>query len=407
METSKKIALICASPPGINPGMSSVDLGFLSLVSQHNIPGQVTMYQLYSPPKILDKPGDVQIQYSTLPDDPDFFESQDLIIFWGDFLQMYQYHEVVAKILVSKNRFANIEEAKKRVKEVFLLKGKSTEVIQKAYSFGGTILFNTITNETEVDYREALSNFLAHAGGLWFRDVFSALKACHLRNIYQPACLGVDCATLIDPELIKKSNDQNTSEKQIGLFIGRTAIHVREIADFAIEITRRISGKINWLEWGDVRAFPSLRKVREVLTDFPVDGYNEEGIRNPEHALKSLTAYKLIITDTYHVCVNAWNLGIPAICFYGSDVIIKQDVSSGNIFSKRDKRQVFMSMYDGLDFLISFAELKNQDLIEKRIEMLIDKIGSTIAIRAINQRIRQHAIQSGQAFIDSINKHLW
>lgn len=386
--------------------MSSVDLGFKSLISKYNIPGKFTYYQLYSPPTGTNTIGKPGIAYAILPQDFRFYESQDLIIFWGDFLHMYQYQEAVAKILFLKKQYTTKKSAKNRVKEVFLLKGQSKKVLAKTYSFGSTILFNTISNETEVEYRDALANFLSGVAGVWFRDVFSALKANHIRGVYHDSCLGVDCATLIDPEFLNITNQKQNYPPHLGLFIGRTVNYITEIVGFAKEIETQISGHMSWIKWGDSRAFPTLKAVRKVIAKESMEGFTDLGEADTALALSRLATYDLIITDTYHICVNAWNLGIPAICVYGNDTYNERNVNAGNLLAKRDKRQVFMSMYDALDFLIPYTELAIQDLKQRRISLLIDRFKTGVEIKAIRQRLRQHAVQSGQAFIDSISKHL-
>jgi len=55
-----------------------------------------------------------------------------------------------------------------------------------------------------------------------------------------------------------------------------------------------------------------------------------------------LTECEICITDVYHVCVNAWSAGIPAVCFgygakYDSDTVgsKKKEVMYLNMFAHR------------------------------------------------------------------------
>ena len=107
--------------------------------------------------------------------------------------------------------------------------------------------------------------------------------------------------------------------------------------------------------------------------------------------MSGLLNYSLIITDTYHISVNSLNLGIPAICFYGMDSFKERDVNFGNFFSKNDKREVFYRMYDAQDFLISFEELQNEQMIEKKIDHIIEFFKSKKMINEITKRIRNHS----------------
>jgi len=70
--------------------------------------------------------------------------------------------------------------------------------------------------------------------------------------------------------------------------------------------------------------------------------------------------YRAIVTDTYHVCVNAWNLGRPGHLPYRARVFAGEERQLfGDSLAPRDKRAVFMSMYDALDFLVGTEELQS------------------------------------------------
>jgi len=50
MDNGKEIIAVCAVPPGVNPGMSSVDLALKLLLEKHHLLNEVDFYTLYSVP---------------------------------------------------------------------------------------------------------------------------------------------------------------------------------------------------------------------------------------------------------------------------------------------------------------------------------------------------------------------
>ena len=403
MDNGKEIIAVCAVPPGVNPGMSSVDLALKLLLEKHHLLNEVDFYTLYSVPS---DPGiettTNQVTYSLIPDDPEFFSSKKIILYWGDFLHMFQYHQTVANALFQRKYFQTLEEALRRVYNVFLLADQDHEVLSRKISFGSTLLFNTLTDEHDPGYGPALKRFLC-SGNSWFRDVYSAVKAAHITGNYSTSFLGIDCATLLDPGQFTNRISRPDKQKKTGLFIGRTAVHFPEIYQFALDYAKISGTTLSWIPWGDVSAFPTLKMIGEDPALAALDNFDLAGIADPFKAVGSLQEFDVIVTDTYHICVNAWNMGVPAICFAGNDHFKRRNVNSGDFFARRDKRQVFFGMYDALDFLVHYEELLHLESREMRLNHLIGLMDSGIIVKEIQQRIRQHAGHSENILMNAID----
>jgi hypothetical protein len=387
---STDIAVICASPPGVNPGMNSVDLAFSHFARRRGFLDRVKFYQLYPSSYKTVYHKDETMAYSVIPPDDHLFQSNGLILYWGDFLHMRQYHEAVVNKLLKDDLFQDRKLALQRVQNVFLQSNMNTETLQKTVTFGSTLLFNTIRDELEPTYGPALERFLKLCKAVWFRDVYSALKACHIREEYHPNCLGVDCATLIAPEEVKK-DARTGGEEKIGLFFGRIATNPEAMFKFAAQLSRRTNINLAWMPWGDAEAFPKLPSILKAFPSELLKSGGDQTAAATSKSLSDLLNYRLIITDTYHVCVNAWNLGVPAICLVENVKPVSRSVNSGDAYSMRDKRQVFFGMYDALDFFVLNNELENNDLAEARISHLINLLNSSRETEAICSRIRLHA----------------
>ncbi len=387
----RQIAVICASAPGANTGMESVDLALLELAEKYGFRDQIKFYRLYPAPITPGIVNSSRISYSTIPSGAEFFQSQQAIIYWGDFLHMRQYQEAVARKLVAAGLSDNLAEAGTRVRQVFLQTGQQVEVLERTLAFGGTLLFNTIQDELQEPYRAALERFLKLSKGVWFRDVYSALKACHIRGTFQPDCLGVDCAALLDPDHLRQSRGGPAGRDLAGVFLGRTAGNVAPMLDFSADLARLLGLRPSWLRWGDALAFPALTAISGQDAVRALNDYSESPGPQTEFFLNSLLDYKIIITDTYHLCVNAWNLGVPAICFVASEFSQIRNVSFGDSLARRDKREVFMSMYDALGFLVPAAELADASHRQARLLRIAELLNSGRAVAAIHGRIRLHA----------------
>lgn len=253
---TKKIHVICASPPGVNPGMESVDRGFEAFSKRHGLVDRVEYHRLY--PAVHAWPdGSVQssIRYHVLDDPKRLTDDGGVLVYWGDFFHMLQYQQAVAHLLVARGLVPTADDGLRRARGAFLLEGFGAATMQRSFSFGSTLLFNGIEDELAPDYGEALKAFLTQAGGVWLRDIVSALKACHLRNQYEVNCLGVDCAAL----LWLHASDWPQAETA-GIFFGRSEAGHDGLVRCALDIAAQLDLRPVWLPWGDANAFPPSRQ---------------------------------------------------------------------------------------------------------------------------------------------------
>jgi hypothetical protein len=318
---------------------------------------------------------------------------------------MHQYHEAVANRLLASGICPTIESAKKRVQNVFLQAEQDADVLKKSVSFGTTLLFNTVEDEEEPVYRTSLERFLKLCKAAWFRDVYSAFKACQIRGSFAHNSLGIDCACLIDPITVQGFR-KKPAENKVGIFIGRSAENIDRMLRFASDVAKALACEPAWLRWGDAGAFPSLASVFKFRAVRSLDAFSYESNGRVENALSDLLTYRAIITDTYHVCVNAWNLGIPAICLAENKYSPTRNVNFGNYFARRDKRHIFLSMYDALDFLVFTDELENKALRSARVSHLARIVSSGKVVNAIQKRIRVHAESAEELLMQALSSLL-
>lgn len=383
--------------------MDSVDGALMNLAINRGIHDRLRFYHLNPSGDPARQHGQSRITYALIPSDRDFFQRQRAIIYWGDFLHMRQYHQTVAKRLVQAGICASPESAQARVREVLLQAGEDTPTLKKTLTFGSSLLFNTITDEIAPGYQTDLARFLGSCKSAWFRDVYSAFKASLIRGVAEESCLGVDCATLLDPLQIYPLESRLPREDRIGVFFGRTVGNARKMVEFASALARGLRCKLSWLNWGDENAFPNLRSITADRTIRSLQSSRERSEGSAPDGMAELLRLRAVVTDTYHVCVNAWNLGVPAICTLGDDYDRNRNVNFGDNFARRDKRVVFMSMYDALDFLVRDDELQNGERRKLRVMHLSELIHSGKEIAAVQSRIRAHARLAEEAFVRSLS----
>jgi hypothetical protein len=398
----REIAVICASPPGFNPGMDSVDRALVYLGQKHGFGGRLRFYRLYAAAHAGGGGEETGIPYAILPATPDFFHAQGLVLYWGDFLHMRQYHETVARRLVREAACGDLAAAARRVRQVFLQAEEDPGTLARSLTFGGTLLFNTLWDEADPTYGAALERFLRSCRGAWFRDVYSAFKACLMRGSAEPGCLGVDCANLVDADRAYPAAARPAREDRIGIFLGRSQANIEEMVGFGSELAAALGCRASWMSWGDRHAFPALPAILERPAVRNLDGFTEEPARSSADSIPELFRYRALVTDTYHICVNAWNLGVPTVCLAARELSHGRSVNSGDGFAPRDKREVFMSMYDALDFLVPGGELADRETRQRRVSHLVSLIAGGEAAAAVKSRIRRHATVAEASFMRSL-----
>jgi hypothetical protein len=392
------IAVVCATQPGANPGMASVDFAFARLASQLGLDDRFRLYRLYpseAPVPVIDgRP----LSYETLTSVADL-ASASAIVYWGDFVHMRQYQRIAASHLVAHGLASDLPDAHKRVRELLLLSDASDDLLRRTLSFGTTLFLNSVQDELSADYGPHLERFVRQARGAWFRDVASALKACHLAGSYDRVRLGVDgamvaCSWASPPQL-------GTSA---GIFLGRTSNvrYIELMAQFGVTLATRLGLHLEWITWGDVNAFPSLVHSFSLPTICCIDQFTRDAASNVHTALSGLSRHRLIISDTYHVCVNAWLLGIPAVCVAETEQSGIRNAKVPNYFSRRDKRQLFMSMYDALDFFVPTNELENTDYRERRVAHISGLLEAGTITSVIRDKMEAHSVAATTAFVSEL-----
>jgi hypothetical protein len=400
-----RISVICATAPRPNPGMASVDLGFHSFRRRHDLPEDVTYWQVQTAEELhQSSESDLRTEirhreklpftYECMMERFDEALASDVILFWGDFLHMAHYQQVVGERLANTGAVSGLPEGEALCRRYLLLEGAPDEALAKSISFGTNLLFNVPGDLETDDYGRPAGRFLSGVRRIWMRDPFSALTVGRLRGSSFADHLGLDCSLLLQPEDeedLPRGWKPGEEEGGIGVFFGRTLGAIKPQLAFARALGGALGITPRWLRWrmGGRRGPPSL--PRRLVRRFWSRGFEEVGgetAPTPGDLFDAIRRFRLIVTDIYHLCLNSWRLGIPAICI--ADVMPDKvwDVSTGPEFWWRDKRWTFYAMNDALPFFVHLAEAKDAQRRRHRVEGLVEILDDPRAAERVLEAIR-------------------
>lgn len=379
----KNIAVICALPPERNTGMATVDLSAFSNLPRLLPEAKITLYTYGSASRHAYQKGELPFEHVDLLASPEAYLNSDAFIFCGDFIHSHSYWKLdrgawdkslealspAARRKVQEDRYADYS------KYVFLA-GQDKARLDSSIVFGSTIITNEAKDMLDGAYAANYNGLMENAGAVLFRDALSAAKVSPLRKC--EATLACDCALLLRDEQLSQLGDfsRAPTRKGVGVFFGRSSSKMRML-NFAKQVAALANEEIRWVPW-----FPTLRRLR---LPAKLLGYDiPEGHKSVGALLSDLTSCRFVITDTYHMCVNAWRLGIPAIC-------IGDGAADQNSSLADKKKEIFYEMY-GARRLYAFTEQlgllgRNRKLASSLLRHVQDEDFCSI----VHQTIMQHA----------------
>ncbi len=184
----------------------------------------------------------------------------------------------------------------------------------------------------------AFESFCRHTEVILPREDYSLRELQDLSGLTDlPNCFnGLDSAFLYKPKLTHTTS----KHPYFAYCFQRSGISFYDTQRINLEHTLNLPGRyIPWTE-------PGLFRTRSL-----------------KKALNIINGAELIITDIYHVCVNALNIGKPVICF------TRSTASMNNTLSDRKKLALFEAV-NGRDWLLKLGENETlSDHIEPIIQL--------------------------------------
>lgn len=392
-----RVNVLCAPPNGRNPGMASVDLAFESVA--RDLDAEVTYWRLWDQSEWIDPPGGSrQVDPTTFIDDTsgmtyrlarhhlEEFLDAEAVVFWGDFHHMAVYLDQTADVLHRRMKGTARHEANEVAARYLLLQNQSQDVLARTITFGTTLGFNSAADYASW-YGDAFNAFVGRAHGAWFRDGYSSRIAELTRAPRQDSCLGSDAAFLVD------GPKQSPTADGLGVFIGRSNVTPEAVSRLGRQIAGEIGGVPRWIPWGTSPAmwpmwgrkrlrvaWPELETGTLTLSHRNRLNHLREVALGPPLAseivpaielLERIAECRVILTDTYHLAVNAWNIGTPAVLLYERNPSSEWNVNSGQGVG-RDKRHDLYSQLDSLPLLLDIGDITSRREMPRLVRAISD-----------------------------------
>ena len=320
--------------------MLTVDLAFQECLASEYPDAEIRYYSIEGRQPSIARDAGLSFDYESIIDNFDHVQDSSAIVFWGDFLHSRSYIENDLNErgidAVSAYRYLFLNDCAPRI-------------FEKVLVFGESLITEDAFSSTDKAYVEASHNFFSQVNHVYMRDVFSAMKVVTIKGKYDQNFLGADCAMLLDfNELLEcaahdEEPEREMTKKSVGVFYSRTLMNMEHFFQFANEAAEWSGRRIEWAEWFPIlptqpaaikKKFPKIHFDGSPTTVFDV--------------YRKIRSFEFVITDTYHLALTSWRLGVPAVCI-GRGAKLSQTTIDDK------KKETLFCMYNAEPFYL-FAE---------------------------------------------------
>lgn len=394
----QKIAVVCADLPDRNTGMVTVDLAAHTIVARMFPQAQVTLYSLGRGGKSPYAAGETAHGYLDIVAHADEFLDADVLLYWGDFIHSCAYWELDMKTwntqmmtLAPAAREALVRTQEEHRSRLIFLSSQSARQLRKVIVFGSTIITNEAGDLKFPAYHTDFERFFSGISAVHFRDALSAAKISPLRG--DEATLACDCALLLDDADLNQLSGFRPAprRKGLGVFFGRSPNKLQMLL-FSRLLGSALGQPCHWLPW-----FASNTKMRLAAR---LLGYRvpQEDV-SPGAILSALSGCEFVVTDTYHVCVNAWRLGIPAACIGAGAHIAHSSVGD-------KKKEILYEMYGARRLYVFLESLRGWRGKRREAQRVAEVLRDAAYGAAVTQNIQAHRRTALQRLQAAVNKVL-
>ncbi|MEP9351374.1 polysaccharide pyruvyl transferase family protein [Xanthobacter sp. KR7-225] len=366
-----KIAVVAAFYTHKNSGMLTVDMSVIGFIRRHFPEAELTLYSFGKADLSAYDSGSLGYRHVSLQENFQDLREADRILYWGDFLHNIRYwEEALIPRALQHGISGSEQEARDLVYRLHSLEHEDAALLEKTVSFGTTIYNIGPKDLQNPRYVAALERIVGKSRACGFRDPISASHG----SAFQPEsrCLGIDGAFLLhDDDLAICPGYMPTSTKNhIGIFFGRTQ-RFDALMLFSHMIGHRLKMPLAWVPWLETR---SRQRVAGMI------GVRSAGSDSlPGSVFSYLRTCKFIITDTYHLTINAWRMGIPAICIGSSE-------NKPSAMLNDKKKDILYQMIGANPFYVELGSITNM----LRAKSRADRMAATISDTALADGVRGH-----------------
>ena len=353
----KPVAIITATPPGVNPGMLACDAAARTFMARAGLTEHCTFFRVRRLADVLGHADaetraatvaacDIGLEFSLL-EDASQLEGMTPV-FWGDFLHMHAYQRAVAG--PDPRDFLAIAD--------LLLLRTAAATTRRAVSYGTSILFNATADYGDPDYGPAFRAFFDGVFHVQMRDAISAAVVSGLRRRGENN-FGIDPAQLLSLPAYESAvigdagrDDAGTTRiDRAAVFFARGKHDWRLLEPFIDNLATTIGVRPAWIPWGDSFSFPFMHGVPygSSIPRLPADRHACSRLQS---LLRTIRESRCVITDTYHLAVISWAIGVPAVVIAGDYHDGEKLAKAAHVRVRHDKRKVIMGQDGLLDFYI-------------------------------------------------------
>lgn len=353
----RNIAIVLSSSIGFrNSGMFSVDFAAYSFFKNYYPEDNLIFYVFHLSPE-SDYPYEELMPYSiyrkiTAKNMNEFYCS-DLIVYWSDLNHNRHFIEQFVETYIFPDS-KDIKEDTNLFYNLYFLEAADDSVFKNVITFGNSLMNIEKDDMTKVTdrYSRNLHRLYKNIRFAMPRDNLSLIIANHFTK---DCCQGCDPAFLLYDKFpkIKKENS-------IGIFIGRrTEISLIDVYNIIVFASNN-NMNIEWIPWMMNtesflwRSIKNPRQAKNLFLHCLLASWF--GKKKPIYLndFTTLARHNMVITDTYHLAINAIKENLPVFCI-GSDSII---YNTGSLDLSDKKKEVLFKMINSYNtFWHSYGKL--------------------------------------------------
>lgn len=404
----KKLAVITATPPGINPGMLACEATARTFLSRAGLLHDCTFFRVRDLGDGLRHLDSLQAAEIVAACDigTDFthlsHESQLrglAPVFWGDFLHMHAYQRAIS-VAHSGGLPA--------IFDLLLLAG-APDTQRRSISYGTSCLFNSTADYCDPHYGPAFENLFENAFHVQMRDAVSAAVVAGIRR-RQENCFGIDPAQLLSLSAYESAIVGDSAPAlelgridRAAVFFARGKHDWNRLEGFLEKLMSSIGVRAEWIPWGDTLSFPYMDSVhyRSTVPQIPKDRQNANRLQS---LLRTIRESRCVITDTYHLAVISWAIGVPAVVIPGDHHDPEKIAKTATVRVRHDKRKVILSQDRLLDFYVEPYLIASSEYWAEIIDRLSQRIHAHGYSQEFRRRLAGRAAASEAALLAAIQQ---
>ena len=405
-------------------GMHTVDFAAHNLIKRLNLSTRAEIHRPW-PAVSEEQGGNPQVeqldkwptQFISQPD-RNQINSDDLVLSWGDFQLGRDYQlqssKRYQKILKNRGIHISASQALDWCYEYFMLQDVLKNNDVSVASFGTTLFQNNMRDWCEPRYKSAIDRYFQNCSFAKFRDPYSAWCASKILDVDPQSLWGVDSALLNTPEELLGIKNTGYAEQlpkgMIGVYLGRSS---RNFSKFRLgtmvkQLSNSLGSPLFWLPWNRFTG-GRLFARRPRLLNSPFINFKSIPAEDPVCAgdiFQLFSSFRLVVTDTYHVAINAMCLGVPVLCIYEPSPESNRDANIGYRHAARDKRVLLFTSTNQSDLLMPSTDLTNTKRRTDKVKHIVDLIDNTQALETWRGWLDQERTKHRQQLDALISKEM-